>query len=110
MTNNFSTVKLNQASRKFFLVRMEPARYLNDLLVDQGGGIYQATITGLIISRAQANGVALTSVTTVSNSGEYSYVESTGIFRVYSTPSSTNAIVAFFYLFYTGERFRFATQ
>lgn len=110
MPNNFSTIKSNQASQKFFLVRLEPARYLNDLLSLDAGGIYQATISGLKISKVQANGSDLTKVTTVTNAGEWSYNESTGVFRVYSTPSSTNAIVAFFYLFYTGERFRVTYQ
>lgn len=110
MTNNFSTVKNNQASKKFLLVRLEPARYLNDLLTLDAGGIYQATLSSFVISKVQANGTNLTKVTTVTNSGEWSHNETTGVFRVYSTPSSSNAIVMFFYLFYTGERFRVVYQ
>ena len=110
MTNNFSTVKELQASRKFLLVRLEPARYLNDLLSLSGGGIYQATISGLFFSRVKANGTTLTKVTTVTNSGEWSYNETTGVLRVYSTPSASNALVGFHYLFYTGERFRMTYQ
>ncbi len=110
MTNNFSTIKNNQASQKFFLVRLEPARYMNDLLSLDSGGIYQATLTGFVFSKVQANGTDLTKVTTVANSGEWSYNETTGVFRVYSAPSSSNIIVAFYYLFYTGERFRVVYQ
>lgn len=115
MTNNFSTLKNNQASKKFNLIRIEPARYINDSLVSIGGGKYTITFkpngtTPGIVSQVQENGVGLTLTTGTPTAGQYSYSETTGLLTVYSTPSSSNIICLFYYLFYTSGIFRHATE
>lgn len=112
MTNLFTTIKENQASRKFTLVRIEPSRFLNDDLASIGGGKYTVTMSGFVISSVYENGVALSLVTGTPAIGEYSFDEDTGLLTVYpnAAPSSTNALVANYYLFYTGERNRVLYQ
>ena len=111
MANNFTTIQQNQASDKFYLVRIEPARYVNDDLSSIGGGQYEMTFS-YPIAKVEENGTALTSVTSGLSSGEYLYDETTNTLQVHpgSAPSSTNAIVVFYYLFYTGGRFRVVSE
>lgn len=108
MPNLFSTIKENQASRKFTLIRINPSRYVNDDLTSIGGGKYTITMTSFVINKVEENGVELTLVSGTPAIGEYSYDEDTYLLTVYPTsaPSSTNAIVTSYYLFYTGERNR----
>lgn len=112
MANEFATIKNNQSSAKINLLRMEPARFLNDDLAAIGGGLYTITLSGFVITKVEENGSELTLVTTTPAIGEYSFNETTGLLTVYpnSAPSSTNAIVAFYYLFYTSNRFRTISQ
>ena len=107
MANNFSTLKNSQTSQKFYLVRLQPTRYLNDLLADQGGGEYTYTFNKPI-ANVKENGSELTLVTASPSAGEYTYNESTGLLTVVpnSAPASDNIITLDFYLFYTGERNR----
>jgi hypothetical protein len=100
----FATVKENQASAKFHLIRLEPARYVNDSLV-LNAGLYEMTFP-YVISKIKANGTVLNKVSGTPLSGEFSYNETTKLLKVNSTPSSNNAIVVYYYLFYTGDRFR----
>lgn len=112
MANNFAAVKNNQSSAKINLVRIEPARFLNDQLSDIGGGQYSVNLSGFVVSKVQENGSDLTLVSSSPASGEYSFNESTGLLTVHpaSAPSSTNAVVVFYYLFYTSNRFRTISQ
>lgn len=105
MPNNFATLKLNQASEKFYLIRIVPRRVVNDDLVSIGGGKYTITFP-YPIKAVKANATSLSLVTTVANPGEYSFDESTNLLTVYSTPSASNIIVVHYYLFYTGGRYR----
>lgn len=107
MTNNFSTIQNNQASEKFYLVRVVPRRLANDLLSSIGGGQYSMPFSEAI-QKVTANGAELTLVDTVTGSGEYSYDGSTLI--VYSTPSDSNGIVIHYFLFYTGDQYRTVTE
>lgn len=103
--------KLEPVSERFLLVRMEPARYILPTL--DASSIYQTTFN-LPLSKLQRNGVDLTLVTTISNNDEYTFNETTGILRVKlaSSPNDTsNILIAFYYLFYSGSKFRyFANQ
>ena len=112
MANNFSTIKNNQGSLKINLVRIEPARYLNNLLASIGGGQYTVTLSSFVISKIEENGSLLSLVTTSPNTGEYSFNELTGLLTINpsAAPSSTNAIVMFYYLFYTSNKFRVISQ
>ncbi len=107
----FASVKDNQASTKFYLIRLKPARFMNDLLASIGGGQHTATFN-VAIAEVRENGVLLTKVSSNPSTGEWSHDESTGLFTVNptSSPSSSNAIVIFYYLFYTGDRFRVVTE
>lgn len=115
MTNLFSTYKNYQSVKKFNLIRIEPARYANDTLVSIGGGLYTLTFkpngTSIgVISKVQANGVTLTLVTGVPIASQYSYSETTGLLTVCSTPSSSNIICIFYYIFLTDDEGRYVTQ
>lgn len=105
---SYSDVQNNQSTSKFALVRIEPARWMNDLLTNAGGGIYTATLNGFVVSQVKENGTNLSRVSTVSGSGQYSFNEQTGAISIYpaSAPSSSNSIVVFYYLFYTSQRTR----
>ena len=103
MTNLFSTLKYNQATDKFNLVRIEPARFVNDDLTAIGGGKYTITLTGFSVSQVKENDTSLTLSTTGPLIGEYTYDESTSLLTIFpnAAPSTSNAIVVFYYLFYT---------
>lgn len=105
-------VRDNQTSKKFSLIRLKPARWLNDDLTDNGDGTYSVTLSGLIIAFVEENGAQLTLSTSTLSAGEYSFTENTGVLTVYpnAAPSSTNAIVGFHYLFYTSQRIRTAGE
>lgn len=102
MTNNFSTVKLNQASDKFQLIRVETARYITDDLAEVGGGIWSVTLPHPFIHDVQEDGVSLTQVYTTPGAGEFYYNISTKVLLIYPT-DETNDIVAFGYLFFSQE-------
>lgn len=108
----YSDVRDNQSSRKFSLIRLEPARYINDDLTDNGDGTYSITLSNFVISKIEENGVALTLSTSTLAQGEYSFNESTGELTIYpnNAPSSTNAIIAYYYLFYTSQRARTVSE
>lgn len=101
----FATLKENQATKKFELIRLEPARFLNDLLTSIGGGKYTYS-TNYFVSKVQENGVDLSLVVGTPSIGEYSF--SSGVLTIYpnAAPSSTNALVMFHYLYLTGETYR----
>lgn len=109
---SFISEQNNQSSSKFSLVRIEPARWTNDDLADQGDGTYQVTLSGFIVSKVLENGTELTLTTGTPVQGEYSFNDLTGLLTVYPTlaPSATNSIVAFHYLFYTSRRTRSTTE
>ena len=108
MTNEFSTRKENQVSNKFLLIRLNPARYVNDDLTNNGDGTYSITLSDFVISAVKENSTALTLVSGTPGAGEYSYDENTNILVVCpnAAPSSSNALVVYYYLFYTGEKYR----
>ena len=109
MSNDFSTIKLNQSSEKFYLIRIVPKRYLNDSLTSIGGCKYSCVIS-YYPQKLMASDTVLTQVETVSNPGEYSFDESTFTLTVYSTPSSSNILVYYYYLFYTSGRHRVVSE
>jgi hypothetical protein len=104
----FATAKLNQSSKKGFLVRIEPARYVNDDLSAGGGGDYTVTLSGFVVSRVLESGTELTEVSGSPANGEYSFNETTGVLTIDPTnaPSGTNPIVVYHYLFFTNEIYR----
>lgn len=107
MANNFASIKNNQASAKFFLVRLEPRFMANDNLSDQGGGVYTMNFSSPI-AKIERSGTLLNKVTTVTIDDDWSIDENTNTvtLKLASTPSNSNVIVVSFYLFYTESRFR----
>ena len=109
MTNNFLTIKNNQASEKFCLIRMVPRRYANDNLVSIGSGKYQMSFS-YPIQKVMANNTELNLVTSVSIPGEYSYNENTNTLTIFSTPGPSNIIIIYYYLFFTSGRHRVISE
>lgn len=105
MANEFTSIQENQASQKFLLARMKPARYMNDALSNTSGTEYQGALPFVPVAVEQ-NGVELTKVTGTPVAGEWSYSGTTLTVNTVTAPSSTSAIVAFYYIFLTGEKFR----
>ena len=103
----FASVQTNQAINKFLLARMNPARYLNDLLAGPSAGIYTYTAP-VLLNSIEEQGSALTKVTGTPTSGQWSQDESTLVVSVYpaGAPSSSNAIVGYYYLYVTTEKNR----
>jgi hypothetical protein len=103
----FISKKEQQATRKFELVRVNPARDITTLLTAIGGGVYTYA-SNLWVNRVELLGVGLTKVTGTPAIGEYSFNEFTKLLTVYPTtaPSSTNPLIAYHYLFFTGEIYR----
>jgi len=104
---SYSTIKTNQTSQKFILARLEPARFVNDLLTLDSGTTYTMTFS-YKISKVVEQGTELTLVSGTPSTGEYSINEDTNLLTVNlnNAVSSTNAVVVFYYLFYTIEKFR----
>lgn len=104
--------KLKKASSRFTLVRFEPARYINDDLVSQGGGIYSVQFTDISdISRITRNGTQMTRVSAApAANDEYSFDESskTLSIKIASAPNvNSNVIIAFHYLYLTTQKGRY---
>jgi len=103
----FSDKKELQVTRKFELVRINPARYIVDDLVSIGGGKYTYS-TSYFVSTVEESGVALNKVSTVPSIGEYYFDEQNSLLTIYPTiaPSVSNPILMYHYLFFTGEIYR----
>ena len=102
----YSNLKTDQSTQKFILTRIEPARYVNDLLVLDSGTTYTMTFI-YKISKVLEQGVELTEVSSSPSAGEWS-IDSSNLLTVNlnNAVSSSNAVVVFYYLFYTIEKFR----
>ena len=98
---SFSSLKEVQASRKFLMVRMKPARYVNDDLALDSGLDYYMTFP-YDVADVKENGSSVT----------YTYNETTQRLDITLTaaPSSTNVVIVYYYLYYTGEKFRTVGQ
>ena len=97
-----------QASRRFFLVRLTPARNVTSLL-SLVSGLYEYDLS-YKISRVTRNGDDLTEVSSApASNDEWYYDESTGKLQVKlaSAPDTdTNVIIAYYRIYYTSERAR----
>lgn len=93
----FSALKQVQASKKFLMVRLKPARYVNDDLTLVSGLDYTMSFP-YDVADVQENGSTVT----------YTYNESTEVLNVTLTgaPSSSNIVIVYYYIYYTGERVR----
>lgn len=103
---SIASEKIKIATERFLLVRINPARFLQPALLS--GSTYQQTFS-FPISAIERNGVALTKVTTLSGNDQYTYSETTSTLqvRLAAAPNSTsNILVCYYYLFYTGTQFR----
>ena len=89
------------ASTRFSLVRLEPARQINEIWTPIGGGLYEYAFTE-VVSRILENGNALTKSSGVLSSGQWNQDDVTKKVTIY--PSDPNATsVMFYYLFYTSD-------
>jgi len=111
----FGTAKNLDASNRFMLVRLEPARNLTDELVSAGSGIYTATLPLWTISRIIRNGdntITNTSNNPPTANDTYYWNSASGEFKVKlaAAPSYYNVIIMYHWLFYTGEKTRYIRQ
>lgn len=105
-----ATEKVKLATERFMLVRLNPARFIEPPAIS--APVYGQDFP-YPINRVERNGVALTQVTAVSNNDEWSYDETTGALEVQlaSAPNdTTNVLIAYYYLFYTGTVFRAVSE
>ena len=105
MANDFTTIQQNQSSKKFFLVKLEPARHVTDDLTDNGGGEYEMSFA-YDVSRVFQNDTEFTLVTGTPSAGEYSYSNGTLTLNTSTAPDADNVIIVYYHLYYTGERNR----
>jgi hypothetical protein len=105
---SISSVKGDLVSDRFQLLRIEPCDYVNDALTLISGSDYGMTFFADTLSKIERNGVELTRVTTLSDNDQYTYNEETGalVVRLADAPSDSNIICVFFYMFFTGEKYR----
>lgn len=110
-SNNFAALKENNAVKKIYLLRMNPARDITDDLVLDAGSIYECTIN-LKVNKVTLNGVELTKVDNLTADKQYTFNESTGELRVYtlSAPGDDFTFIAYHYLFFTDDQFRYVPQ
>lgn len=98
--------KVALASERFQLVRLNPGRYIEPTI---NGGVYEITLP-VILNKIERNGVELTKDTSTPSVNDHWYQnESTGLVQVKlaSAPNSTtNILISYYYLFYTGTMFR----
>lgn len=99
-----ATEKVKPQTDRETLVRLKPARHVGTSMASQGGGVYQMTWPlDAPVVEMKRNGTAMTKVASVSSNDDWSFDESTRILRVKTAaaPSTTNVVVAFYYLFYS---------
>lgn len=107
MANNFATLKLNQQSNKFFLVRLNPARAITSDLTLDSGTTYTATFAFGNMNALKVDGTAYTKVTGTPSASEFAFNESTKVVTVnLGAALTTQQVIAFYYLFYTSDRTR----
>jgi len=105
--NDFVTVKEQAASEKFNLIRIEPARAVQDDLTLQSGTTYTITFPFSPVSKVTVNGTTYDKVTGTPASGEFSFNEDTKVLLInLGVALTTQFVVVFYYLFYTKDKFR----
>lgn len=106
-----ATEKLKPKSERFMLIRMEPARDVTSTLA-AGGGLYSCAMP-FKPSRVQRNGVNLTEDNSDPTVNDHWYWDGTTLkVKLASAPSTStpNVIVAFYYIYLTGNRSRYANS
>lgn len=107
---SIASEKVKHATERFLLVRLNPARYILPVL---NGSVYEITLP-FTINKIERLGVALTKDTSTPSVDDHWYQnESTGLVQIKlaSAPNdTTNVLIAFHYLFYTGTVFRSVSE
>lgn len=90
------------ASERFSLVRLEPARQINNIWSSIGGGVFEYEFTETV-SRILEEGTSLTKTTGIPTvSGTWS--QDGDDFTVYVYPTDSSAVsIMYYYLFYTSD-------
>lgn len=103
---SIASEKIKAASERFLLVRINPARYILPVF---NSPLYEITLS-VTLNKIERNGVELTKVTSTPGSNDEWYQdESTGLVQVKlagAPNDTTNVLIAYYYLFYTGTIFR----
>lgn len=103
---SIASEKIKFATERFLLLRMNPARYVLPVL---NGAVYESTLD-VIINKVERNGVALTKDSSTPSVNDHWYQnETTGLLQIKlagAPNDTTNVIVVYYYLFYTGTIFR----
>jgi len=101
----FANEILTSSSERDLLVRLEPARYVNDDLASEGGGIYSLTfLENAPIFDVERNGTSLiedSATPTVDDHWYFNEDTRKLEIKLAAAPSASNIVVASYYLFYT---------
>ncbi len=103
---SIASEKIKFASERFLLVRLNPARYILPVL---NGAVYEITLP-FVVNKIERNGVELTQDVVTPSTNDFWYQdETTGLLQVKlagAPNDTTNVLIAYHYLFYTGTVFR----
>ena len=99
----FATEKEKQASERFMLVRLGPARDLTPLFSSLGGGLYSAVMPYKPVS-VKRNGVALVSDNTTPTANDHYYWNgSTVVAKFAADPAIADIVISDYRIYLTGS-------
>lgn len=108
MANNYVTVQDKFKSRKFFLVRINPARDLSGQFTLVSGNVYKVDLEFEDVNKVEADGLAVTKVsTTTPGFNEFSYIANVLYINLGGSLSGLT-IIAYYYLYFTDNVTTFA--
>lgn len=110
-SNNFSDLKSNNALTKIFFIRMNPGKDITDSLDLISANLYKCTLK-LKVNKVQLNGIDLAKVSNPTADKQYSFNEETGELKIFSVnaPSDSFVFIAYHYLFFTNDKFRYTYE
>ena len=113
MSNDFTALKDEQASEKFYLLRLKGSRYLNDLATSVSGDLYSAPWPYVATPGFFENSAEFSEVSTLPSASATFWNDTTNqtiYWNSPNAPASSYSVIADFYLFYTGEKNRVVTE
>lgn len=111
MANNFETLKSKVSTKKFNLIRIEPARNISGDLVLLSGTTYTCTFAFTELSRIRVSAGSSQRVFVTPNAGEHTFDDDTKLITInLGVPLTNQVVVAFYFLFYTKDETQIAYE